>query len=71
MAAQNNCCIVKEVWGFRRDRMAVRSAYEAHDSAGQWFRSFGNELWEFEEQAGCVAGSPASMTRPSARAPAC
>ena len=37
----------KELWGFREDRMAVRFEYEWHDAAGQWFRSYGNELWEF------------------------
>ena len=37
----------KELWGFRDNRMAVKFQYEWHDSSGQWFRSFGNELWEF------------------------
>ena len=37
----------KELWAFRDDRIAVRFQYEWHDSAGQWFRSYGNELWEF------------------------
>ncbi|MFT9018090.1 DUF1348 family protein [Acetobacter malorum] len=41
--------LVKELWGFRLNRMAVRFSYEWHDSTGQWFRSYGNELWEFEE----------------------
>lgn len=41
--------LIKEVWGFRESRMAVRFAYECHDAGGQWFRSFGNELWEFDE----------------------
>lgn len=39
--------LIKEVWGFRETRMAVRFAYECHDQAGDWFRSYGNELWEF------------------------
>jgi len=39
----------KELWGFRNNRMAVRFEYEWHDKAGQWFRSYGNELWEFNE----------------------
>jgi len=39
----------KELWGFRGNRMAVRFEYEWHDQEGQWFRSYGNELWEFEE----------------------
>jgi nuclear transport factor 2 (NTF2) superfamily protein len=41
--------LVKELWGFRENRMAVRFAYESHDADGQWFRSYGNELWEFDE----------------------
>lgn len=39
----------KELWGFRENRMAVRFEYEWHDDTGQWFRSYGNELWEFDE----------------------
>lgn len=39
----------KELWGFRENRMAVRFEYEFHDAAGQWFRAYGNELWEFDE----------------------
>ena len=41
--------LIKELWGFRENRMAVRFAYECHDDSGNWFRSFGNELWEFDE----------------------
>lgn len=41
--------LIKELWGFRENRMAVRFAYEWHDDAGNWFRSYGNELWEFDE----------------------
>ena len=37
----------KELWGFRENRMAVRFEYEYHDAAGQWWRAYGNELWEF------------------------
>ncbi|AFL87116.1 hypothetical protein Terro_0784 [Terriglobus roseus DSM 18391] len=37
----------KELWGFRENRMAVKFQYEWHNSDGQWFRSYGNELWEF------------------------
>jgi len=40
--------LIKEVWGFHENRVAVRFAYEWHDEAGQWFRSHGNELWEFD-----------------------
>ena len=39
--------LIKELWAFRDNRIAVRFAYEWHDSAGQWFRSYGNENWEF------------------------
>jgi len=39
----------KELWGFRENRMAVRFEYEWHDEQGQWYRSYGNELWEFDE----------------------
>jgi nuclear transport factor 2 (NTF2) superfamily protein len=42
--------LIKELWGFRGDRMAVRFAYEWRDEAGAWFRSYGNELWEFDER---------------------
>ena len=41
--------LCKELWGFRHNRMAVRFVYESHDADGQWWRSFGNELWEFDE----------------------
>jgi uncharacterized protein len=38
----------KNLWGFRENRMAVRFQYECHDADGQWWRSYGNELWEFD-----------------------
>jgi hypothetical protein len=41
--------LIKEVWAFRDNRIAVRFAYEWHDDSGQWFRSYGNENWEFDE----------------------
>ena len=40
----------KTLWGFRENRIAVSFEYEWHDAAGQWYRSYGNELWEFDEQ---------------------
>ena len=40
--------LVKELWAFRDNRIAVRFAYEWHDDSGQWFRSYGNENWEFD-----------------------
>jgi nuclear transport factor 2 (NTF2) superfamily protein len=42
--------LIKELWGFRENRMAVRFAYEWRDDSGNWFRSYGNELWEFDER---------------------
>lgn len=39
----------KELWAFRENRIAVKFAYEWHDADGNWFRSYGNELWEFDE----------------------
>ena len=42
--------LIKELWGFRENRMAVRFAYEWHDDGGDWFRSYGNQLWEFDER---------------------
>ena len=39
----------KKLWRFRENRMAVKFEYEWHDAAGNWFRSYGNELWEFDE----------------------
>ena len=41
--------LIKELWAFRESRIAVRFAYEWHDDSGNWFRSYGNENWEFEE----------------------
>ena len=41
--------LVKELWTFENDRIAVRFAYEWHDDSNNWFRSYGNENWEFDE----------------------
>src|ERR1700729_2293397 len=41
--------LIKELWAFEGNRIAVRFAYEWHDSSGTWFRSYGNENWEFDE----------------------
>jgi uncharacterized protein len=41
--------LIKELWAFAGARIAVRFAYESHDAAGQWYRSYGNENWEFGE----------------------
>jgi uncharacterized protein len=42
--------LIKELWAFHENRIAVRFAYEWHDDSGSWFRSYGNENWEFEER---------------------
>ena len=41
--------LIKELWAFSGNRIAVRFAYEWHDDSGSWFRSYGNENWEFDE----------------------
>ena len=42
--------LIKEVWAFHENRIAVRFAYESHDDSGNWFRSYGNENWEFDDR---------------------
>jgi len=42
--------LIKQLWAFQDNRIAVRFAYEWHDAAGNWFRSYGNENWEFDER---------------------
>jgi nuclear transport factor 2 (NTF2) superfamily protein len=42
--------LIKELWAFTDDRIAVRFCYEYHNDAGQWFRAHGNENWQFNEQ---------------------
>jgi uncharacterized protein len=41
--------LIKELWAFTENRIAVRFAYEWHDDSGNWYRSYGNENWEFDE----------------------
>jgi hypothetical protein len=41
--------LIKELWAFSGNRIAVRFAYEWHDDAGSWFRAYGNENWEFDD----------------------
>jgi nuclear transport factor 2 (NTF2) superfamily protein len=48
-AKERDYRLIKELWAFTDNRIAVRFAYEWHDEAGQWFRSYGNENWEFAE----------------------
>lgn len=57
----------KELWGFREDRIAVRFEYEWHDAAGQWYRSYGNEMWE-SDAAGLMARRFASINDAPIRA---
>jgi nuclear transport factor 2 (NTF2) superfamily protein len=52
--------LIKELWAFGDNRIAVRFAYEWHDAAGQWFRSYGNENWEFDAE-GLMAVRHASI----------
>jgi nuclear transport factor 2 (NTF2) superfamily protein len=46
--AENEYRLIKELWAFHENRIAVRFAYEWHDASGAWFRSYGNENWEFD-----------------------
>ncbi|MCB1462039.1 MAG: nuclear transport factor 2 family protein [Nitratireductor sp.] len=52
--------LIKELWAFSDNRIAVRFAYEAHDAAGNWFRAYGNENWEFTPE-GLMAVRRASI----------
>lgn len=46
--------LIKELWAFEGNRIAVRYAYESHDGQGQWWRSYGNENWEFDGEGLCA-----------------
>ncbi|WP_372053230.1 nuclear transport factor 2 family protein (plasmid) [Tistrella mobilis] len=48
-AREHDYRLIKELWATAGDRIAVRFAYEWHDDSGNWFRSYGNENWEFDE----------------------
>jgi nuclear transport factor 2 (NTF2) superfamily protein len=52
--------LIKDLWAFHENRIAVRFAYEYHDDSGNWFRAYGNENWEFDEQ-GLMATRHASI----------
>jgi hypothetical protein len=52
--------LIKELWAFTNNRIAVRFAYEWHDDSNNWFRSYGNENWEFDEH-GLMARRHASI----------
>ena len=48
-AKELDYCLIKELWASEGNRIAVRFAYEFHDDSGNWFRAYGNENWEFDE----------------------
>ena len=48
-ATEHEYRLIKELWAFENNRIAVRFAYEWHNDKGEWFRSYGNENWEFNE----------------------
>ena len=56
--------LIKELWAFGDNRIAVRYAYESHDDSGNWYRSYGNENWEFDENGlmrlrfACIIDAP-------------
>ena len=58
--------LIKQLWAFDTNRIAVRYAYEWHDDSGNWFRSYGNENWEFDENGlmqkrfACINDAPIS-----------
>lgn len=49
-AKENGYRLIKEVWAWHNNRIAVRFQYEWHDESGNWYRAYGNENWEFSEQ---------------------
>jgi len=59
-AAEQDYRLIKELFAYQDDRIAVRFAYEWHDASGQWFRSYGNENWVFDAQ-GLMAQRMASI----------
>jgi hypothetical protein len=59
-AREQEYALRKALWGFRENRIAVRFQYESHDDTGQWWRSYGNELWEFSS-AGLMSRREASI----------
>lgn len=60
--------LIKEIWAYASHRIAVRFAYEWHDDAGNWFRSYGNENWEFNEE-GLMTCRHASINDQPIKAP--
>ena len=60
--------LIKELWAFGGHRIAVRFAYEWHDDAGQWYRSYGNENWEFNDDGLMVNRHASINDKPIAEA---
>ena len=56
--------LIKELWAFHDNRIAVRFAYEWHDDSGNWFRSYGNENWEFDQRRADAAADRQHQRRP-------
>jgi nuclear transport factor 2 (NTF2) superfamily protein len=67
--------LIKELWAFSENRIAVRFAYEWHDDSGNWFRSYGNENWEFDDYGlnvtrhACINDLPIEETQRTFRWP--
>lgn len=59
-AKENQYRLIKELWAFTENRIAVRFAYEWHDESNTWYRAYGNEQWEFDE-AGLMRRREASI----------
>ena len=59
-AREHEYRLIKQVWAYTKNQIAVRFAYEWHDADGQWYRSYGNENWQFDEQ-GLMAQRHASI----------
>lgn len=59
-AKERDYRLIKEIWAYTANRIAVRFAYEYHDESGNWFRAHGNEQWEFDE-AGLMRRREASI----------
>lgn len=59
-AREHEYRLIKQVWAYTEDQIAVRFAYEWHDDNGQWYRSYGNENWQFDEN-GLMAQRHASI----------
>ena len=72
-ARELDCRLIKELWTFAGDRIAVRFAYEYRDGSGFWFRAYGNENWRFASATSASDAKPAGApaTTPSSRKVSC